>query len=67
MLAGLLAEASGNGALDDDLVDYLEIRLTQRFANIRSKVCHSWMEPKEFRGSLSWAIIGMILRLNMVT
>ena len=67
LLAGLLAEARANGVLDDDLADYLEIRLTQRFANIRNKVCHGWMEHKEFKDSLSWALIGMILRLSMVT
>jgi hypothetical protein len=66
LLQGLLEEARDSGTLDDDLVDYLEIRLTQRFANIRNQVCHGWMEPEEFKESLSWALIGMILRLSVV-
>lgn len=67
LLTGLLAEAKGKAVLDAALIDYLEIRLTPRFANIRNKVCHGWMEAKECNDSLSWTLTGMILRLSVVT
>jgi len=47
----------------EDFAEYLRIRLTVAFANIRNKVCHGWMLVEEFKESLSVALIFMILKL----
>lgn len=50
----------------EDFAEYLRIRLTVTFANIRNKVCHGWMQFEEFKESLSVTLIFMILKLCRV-
>ena len=47
----------------EDFAEYLRIRLTVAFANIRNKVCHGWMRVEEFKESLSTALVFVILKL----
>jgi hypothetical protein len=47
----------------ENFAEYLRIRLTVAFANIRNKVCHGWMQVEEFKESLSSALVYVILKL----
>jgi hypothetical protein len=47
----------------EDFAEYLRIRLTTAFANIRNDVCHGWLPFEEYTESLSFALIYTILKL----
>jgi hypothetical protein len=50
--------------IGEDFAEYLRVRLTIDYANIRNKVCHGWMESEQFTKTLSWTLIYIISRLS---
>ncbi len=65
LLGGLLDDAEE--FVDSRFIEYMRVKLTQKGANIRNKVCHGWIEVEELNEELSWMLIDIILRLSVVS
>jgi hypothetical protein len=64
LLGGMLPEA--DEFLGDDFAEYLRIRLLPDGGNIRNKVCHGWMDARNFNEELSTILLGMMLKLSVL-
>lgn len=68
MIDDLLEDATGH--LDEDLVEYLRVRLTHGRSgggsNVRNQHCHGWMEADQYTETLSWALVDALLTLGVV-
>ena len=64
LLGALINEAEP--FIGENFAEYLRVRLTMDFANIRNKVCHGWMRIEEFTEVLSFSLIYILLKLSRV-
>jgi hypothetical protein len=63
----LLADAVGH--LNQDLIDYLTVRMTAGpgggGSNTRNGACHGWLPADSYTSELSWAVVDIILKLSV--